>query len=154
MELVMVANGCIMLDRKNMLTKDDVIDSTLLEEKLSKKEIDRYLQDGWLIPVSELRDKLEQEARTAAEAAAREAHAQVATATEKKDEKAPAAPQDESTPDTRFPTKWAFTHEALAGKTLADLNILISEQAARMKVATPEVFNTVEEATAFLTQDL
>jgi hypothetical protein len=66
-------------------------------------------------------------------------------------------PDPEADESPRWPTNWGFTPEMLektGAKTLADLNNLIADHAARLKVVQPDLMNTVEEAQAFLASDL
>lgn len=52
------------------------------------------------------------------------------------------------------PQKWDVDPITLVGKTLVELNNMIADRAERMSHPAPPVFDTIEEAASFLSQDL
>lgn len=65
---------------------------------------------------------------------------------------APVAPVV-AAPKPEFPTGWNWDVNLLVGKTLEELNTLIADHAERLKEETPEPFDTIEEAAAYLTSE-
>lgn len=63
------------------------------------------------------------------------------------------APAPEAPAKPEFPTGWNWDVNLLVGKTLEELNTLIADHAERLKEETPEPFDTIEEAAAYLTSE-
>ena len=66
---------------------------------------------------------------------------------------APPKPKDEASASTETDGYWNFNPAALQGMTLDQLNMLIQQHAAKVKVAKPPAMKDVEEALLFLTKD-
>lgn len=128
---VYVGNGCI--QAKNRL----ITQNTLLrdDDGISQGEIDHFVKTGLLEEVPENILSTERPPTDPNKPAAQ-------------------APQKVATDQPQWPVNWGFTAEKLAGKSVADLNILIAEHAERIKQQRPPLFEAIEEAIAFLGQDL
>lgn len=153
MKIAMVASGQIMVSRTQVIQKGDIYEAEDLCKLLSEKELKVYMDQGWFEPVESIM------AREAAASTTAAPSAQVATMSDQPKITPPPQGQAEASPtaddvkDARFPSNWSFSDEALKDLTLPQLNMLIADQAARMKVVTPPLLNTVGEAVAWLQQD-